>query len=367
MNFKELTNPGIDSIQPYEPGRSLDEVIKEYNLTNVIKLASNENSMGASKHALEVVKSTSNLHYYPDGSAQALKKAIADHENISTNQIILGNGSNEILELVASAFLNPSVEAIFSEHAFVVYKLASKVRGCRFHEVPAQNFGHDLYAFKNYINKQTRVIFIANPNNPTGTYNTHDQVHDLLSAISENILVVLDLAYYEYASATDYVRPYELLKQFPNLLLTRSFSKAYGLPALRIGFGVGHPDLIEILNRIRQPFNVNTFAQKAAIAAINDQEHIQLSIKNNSAQMLYLQTELKKLGLDYLESQGNFLAVRVNMSGRDIFKMLMKEGVIVRPIDIYGMPEFIRVTIGTPEENKFFIHALERVLNQIQT
>ena len=363
MKFKDLVNPGIDTIHPYEPGRSLDEVIQEFNLSKVVKLASNENSLGASKKALEIVQSAQELHYYPDGSGESLKRVIAEHENIARDQIILGNGSNEVLELVASAFLSPDTEAIFSEHAFVVYKLASKVRGCKFHEVPAKDFGHDLDSFKNYINDSTRVIFIANPNNPTGTYNTHAQVHNLLSTIPDHVLVVLDLAYFEYVEAEDYVKPYELLTEFNNLLLTRSFSKAYGLPALRIGFGVGHPELIEILNRIRQPFNVNTIAQKAAIAAIEDQAHIKASIENNSMQKQYLQSELTRLGLTSLESEGNFIAVKALMPGRDMFNKLMREGVIVRPIDLYGMPDFIRVTIGTPAENKFFIEILEKVLN----
>ena len=363
MKFKDLVNPGIDSIHPYEPGRSLDEVIQEFNLPKVVKLASNENSLGASKKALEIVQSAQELHYYPDGSGESLKRVIAEHENIAREQIILGNGSNEVLELVASAFLNPETEAIFSEHAFVVYKLASKVRGCKFHEVPAKDFGHDLDSFNNYVNDSTRVIFIANPNNPTGTYNTHAQVHNLLSTIPDHVLVVLDLAYFEYVEAQDYVKPYELLNEFNNLLLTRSFSKAYGLPALRIGFGVGHPELIEILNRIRQPFNVNTMAQKAAIAAIEDQAHIKASIENNSMQKQYLQSELTRLGLESLDSEGNFIAVKAPMPCRDMFNKLMREGVIVRPIDLYGMPDFIRVTIGTPAENKFFIEILEKVLN----
>ena len=363
MKFKDLVNPGIDSIHPYEPGRSLDEVIQEFNLSKVVKLASNENSLGASKKALEIVQSAQELHFYPDGSGESLKKVISEHENIAREQIILGNGSNEVLELVASAFLNPETEAIFSEHAFVVYKLASKVRGCKFHEVPAKDFGHDLDSFNNYVNDSTRVIFIANPNNPTGTYNTHAQVHNLLSTIPDHVLVVLDLAYFEYVEAQDYVKPYELLNEFNNLLLTRSFSKAYGLPALRIGFGVGHPELIEILNRIRQPFNVNTMAQKAAIAAIEDQAHIEASIENNSMQKQYLQSELTRLGLTSLESEGNFIAVKAPMPGRDMFNKLMREGVIVRPIDLYGMPDFIRVTIGTPAENKFFIEILEKILN----
>ena len=363
MKFKDLVNPGIDTIHPYEPGRSLDEVIQEFNLSKVVKLASNENSLGASKKALEIVQSAQELHYYPDGSGESLKKVISEHENIAREQIILGNGSNEVLELVASAFLNPETEAIFSEHAFVVYMLASKVRGCKFHEVPAKDFGHDLDSFNNYVNDSTRVIFIANPNNPTGTYNTHAQVHNLLSTIPDHVLVVLDLAYFEYVEAQDYVKPYELLNEFNNLLLTRSFSKAYGLPALRIGFGVGHPELIEILNRIRQPFNVNTMAQKAAIAAIEDQAHIKASIENNSMQKQYLQSELTRLGLESLDSEGNFIAVKAPMPGRDMFNKLMREGVIVRPIDLYGMPDFIRVTIGTPAENKFFIEILEKVLN----
>lgn len=362
MNFNNLLNPGIDSIQPYEPGRSLEEVIQEYELDRVVKLASNENSLGASKAVLDIINHTSDLHFYPDGSGATLKSLLAIQEGVNKNQLILGNGSNEVLEIISSAFLNPSTEAVFSEHAFIVYKLASKLRGSKFHEVPALDFGHDLKSFKNYINEKTRLIFIANPNNPTGTYNSHDEVKDLLKTLPDHVIVILDLAYFEYVEAKDYVRPYELLEDFPNLIITRSFSKAYGLSSLRIGYGVGHSELIEILNRIRQPFNVNTLAQKAAAVALGDQEHIRKTIKNNTDQKYSMYKVLDNLRLRYIPSEGNFISIKVPMNGRDIFHTLMQEGVIVRPIDLYGMPDFIRVTIGTPDENAFFIAALKRVL-----
>ena len=285
-------NYGIQDLHPYEPGRSIDEVINEFKLDKVIKLASNENPLGASPKALKVLNEyASNLHLYPDGDSMKLKKAISKNENININQIIIGNGSNEILELSARAFLNKNSSAVMSRHAFAVYKLVSKACGSEIREVPMSNWRHDLGRFKDFIDETTKICFIANPNNPTGTYNTHDEVKKLLDETPKSVLVVLDLAYFEYVEKNDYVRVNELLSEFNNLLVTRTFSKIQGLASLRIGYGIASEELIEVLNRIRQPFNSNYIAQEAATIAISDKEHISKSISLNKEERKRIQNE----------------------------------------------------------------------------
>jgi histidinol-phosphate aminotransferase len=356
-------NPGIENLRPYEPGRSIEEVVDEFDLKEVVKLASNENPLGASPKALSALaKFKNDLHLYPDGNGTNLKKEIASYENVSVNNIIIGNGSNEILELAARAFLNPSTSSIASKHAFAVYKIVTQSAGATLIEVPTLNWSHDLNSFPNYLEQSTKVIFIANPNNPTGTYNSHDQVHTLLEKVPASVLVVLDCAYFEYVTKADYVKPIDLLKEFENLIITKSFSKIHGLASIRVGYGIANPSLIEVLNRIRQPFNVNAIAQVMASIAINDKEHIQQSIKLNSQQYKFLFNKLSKLGLECIPSVGNFISFKGSFSGKELFHGLMKKGVIVRPIDLYDMKDFIRVTIGTEAENLKFICAIEELL-----
>ena len=356
-------NPGIDDLNPYEPGRSIEEVVAEFGHDEVVKLASNENPLGASPKALSILKKFENdLHLYPDGNGTKLKEEIANHENVSFDNIILGNGSNEILELAARAFLNPNTSSIASKHAFAVYKIVTQSSGASLIEVPTYNWSHDLKSFKDYLEPSTRVIFIANPNNPTGTYNNHEEVYSLLKEVPSSILVVLDCAYFEYVTKDDYVKPLDLLNEFKNLLITKSFSKIHGLASIRVGYGIANPSLIEVLNRIRQPFNVNAIAQSMASIAINDHEHIQKSIELNSQQNEFLFAQLTKLGLDCIPSVGNFITFKGNFSGREMFNKLMKKGVIVRSVDLYDMKDFIRVTIGTESENLKFLKALEELL-----
>jgi histidinol-phosphate aminotransferase len=356
-------NPGIDDLNPYEPGRSIDEVVAEFGHDEVVKLASNENPLGASPKALSILKKFENdLHLYPDGNGTKLKEEIANHENVSFDNIIIGNGSNEILELAARAFLNPNTSSIASKHAFAVYKIVTQSSGASLIEVPTYNWSHDLKSFKDYLEPSTRVIFIANPNNPTGTYNNHEEVYSLLKEVPSSILVVLDCAYFEYVTKDDYVKPLDLLNEFKNLLITKSFSKIHGLASIRVGYGIANPSLIEVLNRIRQPFNVNAIAQSMASIAINDHEHIQKSIELNSQQNEFLFAQLTKLGLDCIPSVGNFITFKGNFSGREMFNKLMKKGVIVRSVDLYDMKDFIRVTIGTESENLKFLKALEELL-----
>src|SRR5210317_1230833 len=332
-------NPGVADLHPYEPGRSSDEVIAEFGLEDAVKLASNENPLGASPKAISIIEGLkSDLHLYPDGNGTKLKLEIASHEKVLPANIIIGNGSNEILELVARS------------------------AGASLIEVPTYNWGHDLKSFHEYVDSSTRVIFIANPNNPTGTYNSHEEVQSLLERVPASVLVVLDRAYFEYVMKVDYVKPIDLLNRFDNLLITKSFSKIHGLASIRVGYGIGHASLIEALNRIRQPFNVNALAQLMACEALNDHEHTKQSIDLNTQQYDFLFDKLIKLGLECIPSVGNFITFKGNFNGKEMFANLMKKGVIVRPVDLYDMQDFIRVTIGTADENIKFISALEELL-----
>ena len=362
MDYLNYINPGIESINPYEPGKSIEEVMEKYNLKEIIKLASNENSLGPSPKVLKVINNFKDIHLYPDGDGIRLKSKISEIESINSDQIILGNGSNEILEIISQTFLSPNTESIFSKHAFVVYKLASKVRGSKFHEVNAHQWGHDLNGFLEKINDKTRLIFIANPNNPTGTYLSHENTLEFLNKVPKKVLVVIDLAYFEYVTAADYIKTHEILDKFPNVIFTKSFSKIHGLSALRIGYGFGNETLIEIMNRVRQPFNVNSVAQKAAIESLSDQEYLKESINQNTKERLYLYKSLESMSVDYIPSQGNFICIDTKSSGKEIFESLMKKGVIVRPIDLYEMPTHIRVTIGNRTENNIFLEKFNEVL-----
>jgi len=356
-------NPGIKSLHPYEPGRSIDEVTKEFGHKEVVKLASNENPLGASPKALEILTEFQNaMHLYPDGNGAKIKEEIASHEDVTSEKIIIGNGSNEILEIAARAFLNPNVSSIISKHAFAVYKIVTQSIGASLIEVPACEWGHDLKSFPDYLEESTRVIFIANPNNPTGTYNTHEEVHSLLKKIPSSVLVVLDCAYFEYVLKEDYVKPINLLEEFDNLLITKTFSKIHGLASIRVGYGIANSSLIEMLNRIRQPFNVNALAQAMAATAISDHEHINKSINLNAQQYKILFEELTKLGFECIPSVGNFITFKGDFVGNEMFNSLMKKGIIVRPVDIYDMQDFIRVTIGTEAENLKFLGALKQLL-----
>jgi histidinol-phosphate aminotransferase len=356
-------NPGIEDLHPYEPGRSINEVAAEFGHHQVVKLASNENPLGASPKALSILAGLENdLHLYPDGNGTKLKEEIANHEGVLFDNIIIGNGSNEILELAARAFLNPNTSSVASKHAFAVYKIVTQSAGASLIEVPTCNWAHDLKSFEDYLDSNTRVIFIANPNNPTGTYNSHEEVHSLLKKVPSSVLVVLDCAYFEYVTKEDYVKPLDLLNEFDNLLITKTFSKIHGLASIRVGYGIANPSLIEVLNRIRQPFNVNTIAQAMACVAINDHAHIKQSIELNSQQYEFVFDKLSKLGLECIPSVGNFITFKGNFIGQEMFNNLMQKGVIVRSVDLYDMKDFIRVTIGTEAENLKFLSALEELL-----
>ncbi|MCH1526417.1 MAG: histidinol-phosphate transaminase [SAR86 cluster bacterium] len=362
-NLFDHLNKGIPDLHPYEPGRSIDEVVAEYKPEKVVKLASNENPLGPSPEAVKALKShNDDLHLYPDGDSKKLKALIANHELLNPENIIIGNGSNEVLELAARAFLNKDSSALMSKHAFAVYKIVTQSNGSKIIEVPTNNWKHALNEFPRYLEDSTRVCFIANPNNPTGTYNTHQEFMSLMNSIPSSVLVILDLAYFEYVTEKDYIKINELLDKYNNLLITKTFSKIQGLASLRIGYGLASKDLIGVLNKIRQPFNSNAIAQNAACLAILDHEHINKSIELNSQQRSYLMTRLIEMGLECIPSHGNFISFKGDFQADELFINLMKEGVIVRPIALYDMPEFIRVTVGTKEENDYFLLKLGQLL-----
>ncbi len=362
----ELANQGVKGLQPYVPGKPIEELERELGISNIIKLAGNENPLGPSDSVIKAIEAvTKDLTRYPDGSCYKLKMALAEKLAVSPEQITIGNGSNEVLEIIAHTFADSNSEIIFSEHGFAVYPLLTQSIGAQMVVTRARNWGHDLDEMANAITEKTKIIFIANPNNPTGTWLSKGELKAFLKSVPENVLVVLDEAYFEYVDQENYPNGVKLMKKFPNLIVTRTFSKIYGLAALRIGYSVSSPDIAELMNRVRQPFNSNALAQAAAIAAIDDQTYIETSRDLNSKGLVKLETGFQTLELNYIPSVGNFISVEVGPQADLIFKELLQEGVIVRPVANYNMPEFLRVSVGTEEENNRFLAALETVLNRV--
>ncbi|HEC84010.1 MAG: histidinol-phosphate transaminase [Candidatus Parabeggiatoa sp. nov. 1] len=367
IDFFKLATPGVQGLQPYQPGKPLEELEREYGITNAIKLASNENPIGPSPRALEMVQaSLKNLARYPDGNCCLLKTALAKKHGVDMNTLTLGNGSNDVLDLIARTFVTPAHSIIFSEYAFAIYPLVTQAISAKAIVIPATNWGHDLTAMQAAIRDDTRLIFIANPNNPTGTYVDKIRLKTFLDAVPEQVLVVLDEAYYEYAIAEnpDYPDSLDWLTDYSNLITTRTFSKAYGLAGLRVGYSISHPDIAHLLNRLRQPFNVNNLAILAATAALDDNEHLEKSIALNRQGMQQLTQAFEAMKLDFIPSLGNFVSVNVG-DGAKVYELLLRQGVITRPIGGYNMPQHLRVTIGTAAENERFIKALGEVLNHI--
>lgn len=360
----QLATSGVASLQPYQPGKPVEELERELGLKNIIKLASNENPLGSSPKAMAVLKNPGDLSRYPDGNGFRLKAALADYHGINPDQITLGNGSNEILELITRAIITPRHEVIFSKHAFAVYPLVTQAIGAKSVVVPAKKLGHDADAMVASITENSRLMFVANPNNPTGTWLNKTELRKLLESVPENLIVVVDEAYFDYVQESDYPDCMEWLDDFPNLLVSRTFSKAYGLAGFRIGYGVSHKDLADLLNRVRQPFNINSLALACAEAALSDRAHIKQTVLNNQSGMQQLIDAFNHLGLEYIPSAGNFICVDLKQPGREIFNSLLNEGVIVRPVDNYGLPNHLRITIGREDENKKFIDALKKVIGK---
>jgi len=369
-DFLSLAAPGVRTLQPYQPGKPESELRREYGLSDIVKLASNENPLGPSPKALAAMRDAlSGLARYPDGNGFELKTALSAKLGVPMAALTLGNGSNDVLELAARAFLTPEHEAVFSEHAFAVYPIVTQAVGATAriakanppdHAMP---YGHDPAALLARVNERTRLLFIANPNNPTGTWLKTAELEALLTAVPEPVLVVVDEAYGEYVDAeADCPNALRWLDRFPNLIITRTFSKAYGLAGLRVGYAVSHPQVADLLNRVREPFNVNSLALAAATAALDDVEHLERSRAVNRVGMNRLQEFCRRRGLAWLPSAGNFLCVDVGRSGRDVFLELLKRGIIARPVDNYGLPQFLRISIGTEAENARCIEALSQVL-----
>lgn len=355
----------IRSIMPYQPGKPISELAREMGLAeaSIVKLASNENPLGMSARARDAaVGCMAELARYPDGGAFSLKAALAAKFGVRTEQLVIGNGSNDILELAAHAFLAPGRAAVFSRHAFAVYPLATNATGAKCIEVPARDFGHDLDAMAAAITPETRIVFIANPNNPTGTFLAGGEIEAFLAKVPRDVLVVLDEAYTEYLAPEQSYDAIAWLSAYPNLLVSRTFSKAYGLAGLRVGYAIAHPDVADLMNRVRQPFNVSSVALAAAEAALADDEFLAQSAELNRRGMAQLTTAFADLGLEWIPSSGNFVTVKVGDAAA-VNQALLKRGVIVRPIAGYGMPEWLRVSIGLPEENSRFIEALRQILS----
>jgi len=360
MELCDLAPGYIRAIAPYQPGKPIAELAREMGLdaATIVKLASNENPLGPSPLALQAIQAClPELARYPDGNGYALKAALAKQYGVEATQIVLGNGSNDVLEFAARAFLKPGDSAVYSQHAFAVYPLVVQAVGARGIEVPAKDFGNDPQALLQAIEADTRLLFIANPNNPTGTLIAPDDLLALIEQVPSNVLVLLDEAYYEYLAPAVAPKSISWLARFPNLLIARTFSKAYGLAGLRVGFGLAHADVIGMLNRVRQPFNVSSVAQVAAVAALGDTAHLQRSVTLNNAGMQQICSGLKQLGLSFIPSYGNFVSFRIG-SATAMYQRLLQRGVIVRPVASYAMPEYLRVSIGLETENEKFLSAL---------
>jgi len=364
-DFLALAQPGVQKLSPYVPGKPVEELAREFGLRpdDIVKLASNENPLGPSPMAIAAIESVlPDMTRYPDGNGFALKQALADRLAVSPSMITLGNGSNDILELITRAFVGPQHEVVFSEHAFAVYPIVTQAVGARAVVVPAKDWGHDLDAMADAITADTRLVFVANPNNPTGTWIERAELERFLARVPEQVIVVLDEAYTEYVETTDVPNGLDYLDRYPNLLVSRTFSKAYGLAALRVGYGICQPGIADAMNQVRQPFNVNSLAQAAAVATLSDDAYLAESRRINREGMAQLEAGCAALKLQWIPSRGNFIAVDVGRDAAPVFQALLRQGVIVRPVANYGMPNHLRVSIGLAEENQRFLDVLKQAL-----
>lgn len=357
-------NPALNRIPVYQPGRPIEEVAREMGLSaaGIIKLASNENPFGPSPKAVAAMQQAlTGVHLYPDGNAFYLKQKLAAKLGVEPANLILGNGSNEIIEFVGHALLSPGTEVVVSQYCFAVYPIVTHLFGANLVTVPAKSYGHDLPAMLSAITPRTRIVFVAQPNNPTGTLAPREDLIRLINEIPDEVLLALDEAYIEFLEdAPDFA---SLIRQGarPNLILMRTFSKIYGLAGLRIGYGIAHPDLVAALEKIRQPFNINLLAQVAALAALDDTDHVRKTRRNNLAGIEFFQRAFRDLKLEQIPSHANFILLRVG-DGQRVFTSLQQKGVITRPMGGYGLPEWIRISIGTPQENQRCLEALQQTI-----
>lgn len=363
IDFRSLANRFISGLTPYQPGKPIEEVERELGITSAIKLASNENPLGPSPMAMHAVQQIlQKAHFYPDGGCYELKKTLSQFLLVRPEQLTIGNGSENILEIIIKTYLTQGDSAVISEYAFLTIPLLINSYGAEIIKVPAYQFGHDIPKMISAIKENTRILFIVNPNNPTGTYTSESDLSNLLESIPSHVLIVIDEAYNEYIHRDDYPNSLNFLKKYPNLVITRTFSKAYGLAALRLGYAVSSLEIADMLNRARLPFNVNSFAAYAAEAALKDVEHIRNSIVLNTQGMQQMEDALRKLKIDFIPSLGNFISINLQQSAMDIYHKLLLKGIIVRPLNAYDMSQYIRVSIGTHTQNELFITALKDII-----
>jgi len=365
MNYSDLAPPYIRAIAPYQPGKPISELERELGISGIVKLASNENPLGCSPLAVAAMQEAiKTIALYPDGNGFELKEALSRRYGIEHQRMVLGNGSNDMLELAARAFMTVGDKAVYSDHAFAVYPLATQAVGATGINVPAINFGHDLEAMLTVaVAQQAKLVFIANPNNPTGTFLGAAKLLDFMHALPANILVVLDEAYNEYLPEENRYDSVSWLKDFPNLIISRTFSKAYGLAGLRVGYAFANIQVADMMNRVRQPFNVNSMAQAAAVAALQDEGFVRQTHELNQRGMEQITRGLGNLGLEFIPSYGNFISFKIGNVMKN-YRRLLELGVIVRPIASYDMPDYLRVSIGLGSENEKFLSALKQILGE---
>ena len=367
MEFFVSAKKNLAKVKNYQPGKPIEEVEREYGLKNAIKMASNENALGPSPKALAAIrKHLTQVHRYPDGTCYYLRNKLSKHLGVSAESLVFGNGSDEILVFAVRTFVGPGDEVIIADPTFMIYEIATQVEDGSFVKVPMKDFHYDLDGMKSRINQRTKLIFIANPDNPVGTYVNEADLLKFLKAVPPNVIVVLDEAYYEFARAQkDYPNSLKLLGSYKNLIITRTFSKAYGLSGLRIGFGVTGSRIANALNKVREPFNVNLLAQTAAIAALDDTAHLRKTLQLVSAGRRTLSRELKALGARVVDTATNFILADLGRDAGEVHEKLLRKGIIIRPMGAWGLKNFIRVTIGKKNENERFISELKKILGNL--
>ena len=366
--------PGVRKLKPYEPGKPISELQRELGIDDIIKLASNENPLGPSPRAVEAMREAlAEVALYPDGNAFALKQALSDFHGIGRERITVGTGSDHILELIARAFLEPGRSAVFARHAFAIYAIVSQAAGAELRvaephapDHPNQPYGHDVETLLGAVTEATQVVFVANPNNPTGTYLAQDEIEQLAAGVPDHVVVVIDEAYYDYAApyVDDYPDTRALLERYPNLVVLRTFSKAYGLAGVRVGYALAGAAMTDCLNRVRLSFNPSSLGQVAAVAALADRDHVKRTVELNHEELRKLDASLRDMGLAVIPSVCNFVTADMGRPGRELFQLLLREGVIVRPLDGYGLAQHLRISVGLPEHNQRLVRALHSVLEQ---
>ena len=368
INYQKLAAKGVQKLSPYIPGKPISELEREMGISNIVKLASNENPLGSSPLAMQAMRDAlGEIELYPDGNGFALKNALAIKHDVEMDCITLGNGSNDVLVLLAEAFLTPELNAVYSQYSFAVYPIAVQAVGAVHKQIPAMSWetdsplGHDLDAMLAAIDDATRLVFVANPNNPTGNHLSQNELKGFISKIPEHVIVIVDEAYLEYSSLDEQVDASKWLKEFPNLVVTRTFSKAYGLAGLRVGYALSNPDIANVINRIRQPFNVNSLALIAAEHAIGDKEFLDRSLLENAQGLKILEQTCNNLDLRFVPSKGNFLLIDFEKNAAPIYMELLKRGIITRPVANYGLNDCLRITIGTQEQMERLDKAMEQV------